>query len=95
MAIRRGLGFTGDIEIPYIRLVESPKDTIEQLRRKSEKSGEPILEVLQAIVQHVDPSRYQHAKETGFEAFEKDVKHQLKNVASACGEECRCGDACG
>ena len=55
MAIRRGLGFTGDIEIPYIRLVESPKDTIEQLRRKSEKSGEPILEVLQAIVQHVDP----------------------------------------
>jgi hypothetical protein len=95
VAIRRGLGFTGDTEIPNIRDVESPKDTIEQLRKNSERSGELILDVLQAIVQHVDPSRFRHAKETGFEAFEKDVKHQLKNVATACGEECRCGDACG
>jgi hypothetical protein len=94
VAIRRGLGFTGDAEIPNIRDVESPKDTIEQLRKNSELSGEPILQVLQAITKHVDPSRFQHAKETGFEAFEKDVKHQFKTVAAGCGKECRCGDAC-
>jgi hypothetical protein len=94
VAIRRGLGLTANSEIPNIRDVESPKDKIEELRKNSEKSEEPILEVLQAITNHVDPSRFRHAKETGFEAFEKDVKHQLKTVAAGCGEECRCGDAC-
>jgi len=94
VAVRRGLDLPGDTEIPNIRDVESPKDTIEELRKNSELSEEPILAVLQAITNHVDPSRFRHAKETGFEAFEKDVRHQLRSTAEGCGEECRCGDAC-
>jgi hypothetical protein len=95
VAVTRGLGLGTDVEIPNIRDVESPKDTIEVLRENSEFSDKTILEVLEAIVNHVDPARYRHAKETGYEAFEKDVRHQLKSVAAGCGEKCRCGDACG
>jgi hypothetical protein len=94
VAIRRGLGLKGDSEIPNIRNVESPKDTIEELRKGSEFSDAPILQVLEAIINHVDSNRFLHAKETGYEAFEKDVRHQLKSVVAECGQECRCGDAC-
>lgn len=93
VAVRRGLGLSNDFQVPNIRDVKSPKETLEELRKESELPFDSILDV-QRIVGHVDFTRYLHSDETGFKAFEKDVKHSLKSVAATCGDSGRCGDAC-
>jgi hypothetical protein len=95
VAVRRGLGLDGNAKVPTVRHTNSPKETIEHLRRQSGRAEDPILDVLADIAAAVDPARYAHAKETGFHGLEKEVKHELGPVASRCGDQCRCGDACG
>jgi hypothetical protein len=94
VAVKRGLKLPGSLEIPTVKKVNSPKEEIEQLRKGSDLSEAPIMEVLRAIMLHIDHTRFIHPDLTGFEAFEKDVRHHLKSVASGCGKECLCGDAC-
>ena len=94
VAVCRGLGLDPQIKIPNVRNTKSPKQEIEALRKQSGRE-EDILVILADIASHVDPSRYQHAKETGFHGLEREVRHELGPVSAGCGKECRCGDACG
>jgi hypothetical protein len=94
VAVRRALGLDPDFKVPNVLKEPSSKDALEKLKRQSRRAEDPILEVLASIAELVDPARCVHAKETGFHALAEEVHRELVPIASQCGEECRCGDAC-
>jgi hypothetical protein len=96
VAIAQVLGLAADM-VPNVRKTRSPKEALEELRRGCAEAETPILEVLAAIARLVEPSesRCPHAKQTGFHALGEEVRRELGPLAWQCGEECRCGDACG
>jgi hypothetical protein len=94
VAVRRAFGLESDYQVPNVVKVNSPKDTLEELKRHSNRAEDPILEILTDIAKLVDPTRCVHAKETGFHGLLEEVRRELAPVTSQCGEECRCGDVC-
>jgi hypothetical protein len=94
VAVRAGLNLPSRIKIPTPRQVESPKEALEDLRRDSDRSHDPILEVLIDIARQVQPSRCMRAKETGFHALQEELRSAFRTHVAGCGEGCRRGDAC-
>ena len=76
-AIRRALELPHDVEIQTVRQTNNPKATLQALIELSENETEDLLLILAQIGRHVDPSRCQHAKETGFKKFADEVRREL------------------
>ena len=60
----------------------------------------PTVDALGRILGEENPARPYHPKDDritmlGFHRLIEEVREQLRPVAAGCGEECRCGDACG
>src|SRR5258708_2144006 len=94
VAVRAALDLAATVEIGTVRRTKDPKEELETLRRASPRSGDRLLDLLTNIARAVQSHRCVHARETGFHAFEDEVKMELGLVASECGPDCRCGDAC-
>jgi hypothetical protein len=94
VAVRQALGLGLDVHIPTVRQTKSPKETWEELRLQGDRAEDNICDVLAAIARLVDPSRCPHARVTGLQELQAEVRRELGPPAGRCGEGCRCGDAC-
>ena len=81
VALRRTLNLPNDTQIPTVRKSKYPKDIINEFVELSPRP-EPLLNVLADIARQIDTGRCVHKKETGFEAFEKDVAAELGHLAT-------------
>ena len=78
VAVRTALELPVDHAIPVVTKIQSPKDEINRLVRQSPRLAEMrTLELLAEIAKCIDPRRCQHAKESGFEDFADDVRHEF------------------
>jgi hypothetical protein len=93
VAVGWALGLKAD-NVPNVRKIDSPKQELEKLKKRSPRAGDHILQVLSAIAQLVEPSRCDHARETGFHGLVVEVRQELGVLVHQCREECTCGDAC-
>ena len=83
VAVRMVLGLDKDAPIQTVRRSKNPKGEIDALHAVSARSGEPIRTILVDIARNLDPKRCQHAHETGFEHFAKDVKDEIGPLVRA------------
>jgi hypothetical protein len=80
-AVREELRLPATHDIPSVRKVTSPKETIDSLMETAGFRQRERLGALAAIAVRVDPNRCQHGKETGYDAFLKDVKSEIAPLA--------------
>jgi hypothetical protein len=81
VAIRSVLHLTQATVIPTVRKASYPKDTIGELHAGSSRADEPIRTILAELAQALVASRCQHTRETGFDAFTKDVRDEIGPLA--------------
>jgi hypothetical protein len=81
VAVRVALRLDAHAPIQTVRKTKNPKGEIEALHAGGARSAEPIRDVLVDIARNLDPKRCQHAHETGFEHFAKEVKDQIGPLA--------------
>jgi hypothetical protein len=74
-AIRAGLNLPVDHVVTSVRKTKNPKSVLEAIM--SSKAGARPLELMETIALALVPSRCTHKMETGFEAFEREVKVEL------------------
>lgn len=67
--------------VPNVRKVRSPKDEIAHLHAGSSRAEETLRAILVEIAQALDPRHCQHKRETGFAAFEKEVRQEIGPLA--------------
>lgn len=77
VAVRTTLRLPGNLQIPTVRQVDSPKSEIGRLHRTSPRSDEPIRAMLIEIAQTLSIDRCRHGRETGFSHFVEDVRHEI------------------
>jgi hypothetical protein len=77
VAVRTTLRLPGDLQVPTVRQVDSPKSEIGRLHRASPRSGEPVLVMLAEIARSLSIDRCQHGHETGFSHFVEDVRREI------------------
>jgi hypothetical protein len=80
VAVRETLRLAPDA-IPSARKTGRPKDSLTELHTESPRAAEPIRTILVEIAQALVPRRCQHAKETGFARFEKEVEDEITPLA--------------
>ena len=84
-AVREALELPGNAPIPSVRQSRHPKDTLHGLWERSprRKAGpeEREIAVLQDIARRVDSTRCAHRRQTGFQAFVTEVRHELGGLA--------------
>jgi|WetSurMetagenome_2_1015567.scaffolds.fasta_scaffold286305_1 hypothetical protein len=83
VAVRMALRLDTHAPIPTVRKTKNPKGEIDALHAGSARSSESIRTVLVDIARSLDPARCQHARETGFEHFTKEVKDEIGPLARA------------
>jgi hypothetical protein len=81
VAVREALRLERDTPIPTVRKVQSPKNEIAALHARSPRNSDPIRAILVEIARKLDPDRCQHARETGFAHFTKEVKTEIAPLA--------------
>ncbi len=81
-AIRQVLEFDGGVDIPNVRRSRYPKETLNELFRKSRRRGDDWMDLLREIAQRIDVSRCQHGEETGFSDFAEEVRKELGPLAT-------------
>ncbi len=81
-AIRLALQLSADVEIQTVRQTKNAKATLQSLIEQSEIETEGLLVILAAIARAIDPSRCQHAKETGFNKFAEEIRRELGLLVS-------------
>lgn len=81
VAVRTVLRLEPSADIPNVRKMTYPKDALEKLHAESPRAVDSIRDILAELGQALVASRCQHAKETGFEAFAKDVKDEIGPLA--------------
>ena len=86
-AIRQVLEFDGGVTILNVRRSRSPKETLNELFRKSRRHGDDWMGLLREIAQRIDVSRCQHGKETGFSDFVEEVRQELGPLATETDRE--------
>lgn len=77
VAVHETLRLAADAVIPNVRRVDSPKDSLTGLHRQSPRAVEPIRTILVEIARAVQNRRCQHAKETGYARFKKEVEDEI------------------
>src|SRR5258708_8059197 len=82
VAVRQVMRLRLESTVPTIRQTKSPKQTLEDLRTQGENEVDDVLTLLAAIAREVQPSRCQHAKETGFNRFVADVQRELGTIVA-------------
>lgn len=91
-ALREALQLPADAKIPTIRQVQNdPKGAIGKLVSKAATvvagSGDEVktsfLPSLGRIACCLNPSRCRHGKETGFEEFVEDLRHEFRTIIPA------------
>ncbi len=75
-AVRQVLEFDSRVEIPNVRKTRSPKETLNELFRKSQRNDD-WMDLLGEIAQRIDVSRCHHSDETGFSDFVEEVRHEF------------------
>jgi hypothetical protein len=83
LAVREALRLDSHMPIPTVRKVKSPKDEITRLHERSPRNGDPIREILVDIARGLERNRCQHARETGFAHFAKEVEAEIGPLARA------------
>ena len=81
VAVRKALRLSPDARVPTVRRTKNPKATLTELWKQGGRAGDRLLEVLADIARQVDPSRCQHAGETGFEAFADDARSEFSSLS--------------
>lgn len=81
VAVRETLQLAADAEIPNVRDVDSPKNSLTGLHTQSPRSEVPIRTILVEIAQALVVQRCQHAKETGFARFIKEIEDEIGPLA--------------
>jgi hypothetical protein len=82
-AVREVLDLSSDAEIPSVRSVRDPKDSLNEVITQARRAGASVerdlstLPFLSKIAIRVSPQRCANAKTTGFEAFQKDIVEEL------------------
>jgi len=65
--------------VPSVRNLTDAKGALEALLQASPRQDEPKI-VWADLAEELDPKRCAQAKQTGFAAFVKDVKTELRSV---------------
>jgi hypothetical protein len=81
VATRTALQLPTDAQIPTVREIPSPKDKLQELVRASpfHRDEHTILDILSEISSYFDASRCRHQRDTGFDTFSEDVKHEFRS----------------
>jgi hypothetical protein len=85
VAVREALELARDHSVPSVIRSTDPKAALEELLAKSERRDSRPLEVWPAIAARVDASRCAHRRQTGFEAFVREVKSELGPLFAEAG----------
>lgn len=75
-AVRAVLQLGTDVVIPTTKKTKNPKRKLEALVEQSSRDDDPSA-IFAEIAEAIDPSRCVHSKETGFQAFVKDVRDEI------------------
>lgn len=78
VAVRKGLNFGGDVEVPNAVKVDSPKKVLSKLIRACPLDDTDDSEILGEVARCLCRKRCVHAKKTGFENFCNEVDVELK-----------------
>ncbi len=83
VAVRTALRLDRAAAIPTVRQVNSPKAELGRLQRASARCDDAVRDVLVDIARELSIERCEHARETGFAAFARDVRREIGPVAGA------------
>jgi hypothetical protein len=85
LAVREALGLPAEAGVPSVRDSRYPKHALHELwehsPRKQADPGDREMEILPEIARRVAPSRCAHRRQTGFQAFVRDVRRELAGLA--------------
>jgi hypothetical protein len=76
-AVRSVLRLDQSMKVPTVRQVDYPKDTLDGLLSLN-RGDDHRLDVLAEISRAIEPSRCQHAGETGFERFMESLEYAFR-----------------
>lgn len=82
-AVRTGMQLPTDAEVPRWRERDNCKSILEAIFEACPRCADEPLAVWADIASNIDPVRYQHSRDTGFEAFQADVGTELLGAVSA------------
>jgi hypothetical protein len=80
VAVRTAMNLTRSVNIPSVRKVTSPKETLESLLRCSDRAEELPRIVWPDVAVQLEISRCQRASYTGFEKFVCDVREEIGSL---------------
>lgn len=76
-AVRSGMGLATDTEVPAWRERDDCKSLLETLHAGCPRRNDSARQIWANIAAEIDPARFLHPGETGFEAFAADVRAEL------------------